>query len=259
VEFPGGQVTNSQLFAFTGGAGPLALTPENSVTTCLTVKGSLIDQTSCSKTDPNQSFTFGNTAPGPALNNSLNVAPSAASSTVVDPSSATPIDSGSKAVEPKVAACQPVANSTTSPTVDQALESGNPVANSTTSSPVDPAPQSSNTATPSSPSPGNDSPIPVSRAGGFLNPSAVAEANQRDDTATRAFSSVSLKSAADGKCLSVNPTAGDFRENLIPVELVDCTGAPGEKFDFITAGKHINRPGSTLIVSTLVREDYVAL
>jgi hypothetical protein len=99
--------------------------------------------------------------------------------------------------------------------------------------------------------------IPVSRAGGFLNPSAAAQANQRDNNATRAFSSVSLKSVANGNCLSVSATAGDFRENLIPIQLLNCTGAAGQKFDFITAGKHNNQPGSTLIVSTLVRKESV--
>ena len=96
-------------------------------------------------------------------------------------------------------------------------------------------------------------PVPVSRAGGTLQPSAAAEANKRDATATRAFSNVEIR-APNGQCISVDPTAGDFRQNLIPVSLVDCSGSPNEKWDVITAGVH-NKPGripATLIVSTLV-------
>ncbi|OTA94703.1 hypothetical protein M434DRAFT_394496 [Hypoxylon sp. CO27-5] len=92
--------------------------------------------------------------------------------------------------------------------------------------------------------------VPVSRAGGVLQPTAVAEAQQRDDTATRAFTSVSIQ-APNGQCLFIDPTAGDFRENLIPVSLVDCAGTPNEKFDVITAGKHNNAQDSALIVSSL--------
>ncbi|KAI0834520.1 hypothetical protein F5Y06DRAFT_156441 [Hypoxylon sp. FL0890] len=92
--------------------------------------------------------------------------------------------------------------------------------------------------------------VSVSRAGGVLQPTAVAEAQQRDDTATRTFTSVSIK-APNGQCLFIDPTAGDFRENLIPVSLVDCAGTPNEKFDVITAGKHNNAQDSALIVSSL--------
>jgi hypothetical protein len=93
--------------------------------------------------------------------------------------------------------------------------------------------------------------VAVSRAGGTLQPSAVAESQQRDDTATRAFTSVSIQ-APGGQCLFVDPTAGDFRENLIPVSLVTCGGTPNEKFDVITAGVHNNAQNSALIVSSLV-------
>ncbi|KAI2602565.1 hypothetical protein GGR54DRAFT_644908 [Hypoxylon sp. NC1633] len=92
--------------------------------------------------------------------------------------------------------------------------------------------------------------VPVSRAGGVLQPSAVAESQERDDTATRAFASVSIK-APNGQCLFVDPTAGDFRENLVPVALVDCAGTPNERFDVITAGVHNNAQASALIVSSL--------
>jgi hypothetical protein len=96
-------------------------------------------------------------------------------------------------------------------------------------------------------------PVPVSRAGGELQPSAVAEAQQFDNTATRAFTGVSLK-ASNGQCLFIDPTAGDFRENLIPVALQDCNGGENEKFDLITQGKNNNANNSTLIVSSLVSD-----
>ncbi len=94
--------------------------------------------------------------------------------------------------------------------------------------------------------------VPVARAGGVLNPQAAAAANVRDDTATRAFTSTTLKSAS-GQCLSVDPLAGDFRQNLIPVQLKACDGSANEKFDIITAGKHNNAANSMLVVSSLVR------
>jgi hypothetical protein len=85
-----------------------------------------------------------------------------------------------------------------------------------------------------------------------LNPSDAAEANPRDDTATRAFSAVSIKSSS-GQCLFIDPTAGDFRENLIPIVLQPCDGSPNQQWDFLTAGVHNNQPGSTLIVSSLTQ------
>lgn len=91
-----------------------------------------------------------------------------------------------------------------------------------------------------------------------MNPEAAAEANVRDDTATRAFSSASLKSA-DGQCLFIDPTAGDFRENLIPVQLKSCDGSAGQKFDIITKGKHNNVADSMLVVSTVVSFSYFSL
>ncbi|KAF7348482.1 hypothetical protein MVEN_01365600 [Mycena venus] len=94
-------------------------------------------------------------------------------------------------------------------------------------------------------------PIKVSGAGGTLNPTAVAESQKRDDSAaTRAATGVQIKSS-DGQCLSVDPTAGDFRENLIPIAVKACDGSAGQKFDFITKGVHNNQAGQTLIVSSL--------
>ncbi|KAK7902725.1 hypothetical protein LTR67_002371 [Exophiala xenobiotica] len=94
--------------------------------------------------------------------------------------------------------------------------------------------------------------ISISRAGSVLNPSAAAEANPRDDTATRAFSSVAIKSA-DGQCLFIDPTAGDFRENLIPIVLQPCDGSTNQQWDVITAGVHDDQPNSALIVSSLTQ------
>jgi len=92
---------------------------------------------------------------------------------------------------------------------------------------------------------------PIARAGGVLNAAAAAEANPRDATATRAFSSTSIK-AANGQCLSIDPAAGDFRQNLIPVQLKPCDGSANQKFDIITKGKHDDQAGTMLVVSTAV-------
>ncbi len=100
--------------------------------------------------------------------------------------------------------------------------------------------------------------VPVARAGGVLNPQAATAANVRDGTATRAFSSATLK-AANGQCLFIDPLAGDFRQNLIPVQLKACDGSANEKFDIITAGKHNSAANSMLVVSSLVRNDQSSL
>jgi hypothetical protein len=51
-------------------------------------------------------------------------------------------------------------------------------------------------------------------------------------------------------CLDIDPTAGDFRQNLIPITQQPCDGSVNQQWDFITSGKHNDRPGTTLIVST---------
>ncbi|EEB94212.1 hypothetical protein MPER_07014, partial [Moniliophthora perniciosa FA553] len=84
-----------------------------------------------------------------------------------------------------------------------------------------------------------------------LDPAAVAEAQQRDDTATRAFTASEIKTG-DGQCLSVDPLSGDFRQNLVPVQTQACDGSPNQQWDVITAGKHNNQPGNALIVSSLI-------
>jgi hypothetical protein len=63
--------------------------------------------------------------------------------------------------------------------------------------------------------------------------------------------SVNLR-APDGRCLFVNPLAGDFRQNLIPVELVECGEQPNQKWDVVTAGKHNDGDaGRALLVNVL--------
>ncbi|OAA78875.1 Ricin B lectin [Akanthomyces lecanii RCEF 1005] len=93
--------------------------------------------------------------------------------------------------------------------------------------------------------------VPVSRAGTKLNPTAAAPANQFDTTARRALESVNLR-AADGRCLAINPTAGDFRQNLIPVGFAECSEDSTQKFDVVTQGKHNDaKDGKALLVSVL--------
>ncbi|KAI1747877.1 hypothetical protein F4782DRAFT_543194 [Xylaria castorea] len=214
----GGDVTNSQLFPFNGGAGPLSLSPENDPNTCFTVSDNIIDVAPCEAGDLRQLFTFGD-----AL--SLEPEPTSTSAestptgltTSLSPTSTTP--------------SQEITTTTSSQSTTAApATTGSPVVVGT---------------------PNPTELVPVSGAGGVLQPSAVAESHPRDDTATRAFSSVSIQ-APDGRCLFIDPTAGDFRENLIPVSLVSCAGTPNEKFDIITAGKHNNAKNSALVVSSLM-------
>ncbi|KAJ6521033.1 hypothetical protein B0H19DRAFT_860728, partial [Mycena capillaripes] len=95
-------------------------------------------------------------------------------------------------------------------------------------------------------------PAATTAPGVTLDAAAVAEAQVRDDTATRAFSDTAIKTS-DGKCLSVTANSGDFRENLIPVKVAACDGSAGQKFDVITAGKHNDQKGTALFVSTLTQ------
>ncbi|KAI1456668.1 hypothetical protein F4805DRAFT_215483 [Annulohypoxylon moriforme] len=207
----GGEVTDSQLFPFNSSIGPITFTPENDLQSCFTVKGNIVDVAPCAASDSNQQFTFGGTAASASGNSPA--ATSAATNQIT-----------TQVSETLAATTTTSASETTSSpaiTTDTAVGIPNPTET-----------------------------VPVSRAGGVLQPTAVAEAQARDNTATRAFTSVSIK-APNGQCLFIDPTAGDFRENLIPVSLVDCAGTPNEKFDVITAGKHNNAQDSALIVSSL--------
>ncbi|KAI0805213.1 hypothetical protein GGR55DRAFT_283549 [Xylaria sp. FL0064] len=213
----GGDVTDSQLFPFNGGAGPLSLSPENDQTTCFTVLDNVIDVAPCQAGDLHQLFTFGDTLS-------------------LEPNSTSTVVAGSSTLS--TASLNP-----TSTTVDQGRTTSI-VGGSATATSAITSSASVGTANPTEA-------VPVSRAGGVLQPTAVAESHQRDDTATRAFESISIQSP-DGRCLFIDPTAGDFRENLIPVSLVSCAGTPNEKFDIITAGKHNSAENSALIVSSLM-------
>ncbi|KAK8088684.1 hypothetical protein PG997_003645 [Apiospora hydei] len=58
----GGLVTNSQLFAFDGAAGPLSLTPDSRKQSCLVVSGSTVDVAACDDGKTGQKFTFAGAA-----------------------------------------------------------------------------------------------------------------------------------------------------------------------------------------------------
>ncbi|KAI1809553.1 hypothetical protein GGS20DRAFT_281297 [Poronia punctata] len=213
----GGDVTDSQLFPFNGGAGPLSLSPGNQQDSCMTVSDKVLDVTPCQSGDLSQLFTLGD---------ALSLSP-----------------------EPTATASRTKATDTTTAMSRAATTSDRMTATSTSGQRAT-AISSSAGNTQASEMPNPTKAFPVSGAGGVLQPTAAAEAHQRDDGATRAFNSVRIKSP-DGKCLSVDPTAGDFRENLIPISLVTCGESPNEKFDIITAGKHNNAENSALIVSSL--------
>ncbi|KAJ7322850.1 hypothetical protein DFH08DRAFT_753079 [Mycena albidolilacea] len=218
----GGQVTDSQLFAFTGAAGPQALTPQNGKgTVCLSVKGNLIDQTACNgaaSATGAELFTFGGKA------------------------AATTQDSATTAVATTAAATECAAASTVTKTVTVTLgNSGlttDSVRQTTTITKASTTTAATNTV------------IKVSGAGGTLNPTAVAEAQKKDDTATRAATGVEIKDSM-GSCLTIDETAGDFHENLIPVAVKACDGSDGQKFDLFTKSVHNDQAGKTLIVSSL--------
>ncbi|KAH6603554.1 hypothetical protein Trco_008329 [Trichoderma cornu-damae] len=230
----GGQVTDSQLFAFAGGAGPLSLTPENSPTKCFAVKGGVVDVADCSANDAAQKFTFGDSAGG------SNGGGGSGSGTSSQPAATQAPATSAAATTAEVS--QPAATTAaavTSPAVinNPGLPSGGSQTTVASSKPAI-------TGTPTTP-------LPVSRAGGTLNPSAASEANAFDGTAVRPVESVNVR-AADGRCLFVDPTAGDFRENLIPIQLAKCSEDPGQKFDVVTRGAHDDgAAGEALIVSVL--------
>ncbi|KAJ7512574.1 hypothetical protein B0H11DRAFT_1699148 [Mycena galericulata] len=92
--------------------------------------------------------------------------------------------------------------------------------------------------------------VPLTIRDVSLNAAAVAEAQVRDNTATRAFTATTITTSS-GKCLSVDPFSGDFRENLTPVTAVACDGSANQTWDVITAGVHNNVKGQALIVSSL--------
>lgn len=181
----------------------------------------MLDQAPCDESDSSQTFTLGasSVSADPAITSS--VAPSA--SGVADVSSSAVLISSA--------------------------------ATSSLPSPASPSSVAVNTAASVVPTSDPTTPPPVSRAGGVLDPSAAAEANEMDNTAVKAFSSVALKDAS-GQCLFVDPTAGDFRQNLIPITLHACDGSQNQAWDIVTSGKHNNVPGSVLVVSSLVSSSF---
>ncbi|KAF7897688.1 uncharacterized protein EAF01_008654 [Botrytis porri] len=217
-----GLVTNSQLFPFNETSGPLTLSPDNAPGICLSATAvNVLDQAPCDGSDSSQTFTFGASSASNASSN-----PAIASSVAPSASSATDVSSSAILISSAATSSLPSPASPSSLAVTAAA-SAVPTSDPTT-------------------------PLPVSRAGNVLDPSAAAKANEMDNTALKAFSSVALKDAS-GQCLFVDPTAGDFRRNLIPITLQTCDGSQNQAWDIVTSGKHNNVPGSVLVVSSLTQ------
>jgi len=102
-----------------------------------------------------------------------------------------------------------------------------------------------------------------------LNTAAFEQAQQRDNTATRAFSAVQIHvstrnsrsyshsliiQTGTGQCLFVDELSGDFRANLTPIQVAACDSSPGQQWDVITSGIHDNVAGAMLVVSSLVSD-----
>ncbi|KAJ6782011.1 hypothetical protein PWT90_05866 [Aphanocladium album] len=321
----GGQVSNSQLFAFDGKEETIALTPQNSPGKCLVTSGDKVIIGNCDEKDEKQKFTFG----GDAGNNSGDQT-AGGNKDGNGNQGKDPMRSSSAAMETSTAAMErpatkkpsnPMETSANFPvkspasgddglectlnlvtvvntvTVTMAPPEGMGRATSILYSTIYPTETSSpgkkvvdnnnnknnnqnknannNNNNKGS---GNDKAsktsndnnmttttryangqhtanpteeVPVSRAGTKLNPTAAAEANTFDNTARRALESVNVR-AADGRCLTIDPTAGDFRQNLIPVGLAECSEDPQQKFDVVTQGKHNDaKDGKALLVSVL--------
>ncbi|KAF7318279.1 hypothetical protein HMN09_00336600 [Mycena chlorophos] len=272
-----GQVTNSQLFAFNGGSGPLALLPQNGNNqTCLTINSSNdLDQTNCNgaaSASGLELFTFGGSASsskGSATASTTSVAvgnkatcgvqstvfvtvpPTATASsttTAVLAVQTTSDKDNSKTTDSdntKTVFSTVTATVTVTVSADCAVSTSSSTKATTTNVDIVSATQTQAAAT-------STGVISVAGAGGVLNAADVAQSQARDNTATRAATAVTIQDSA-GQCLSVNITAGDFRENLIPVQLVDCDASDeAQQWDFITAGVHNNAANSALIVSTLM-------
>ncbi|KAJ7669251.1 hypothetical protein DFH06DRAFT_1180409 [Mycena polygramma] len=234
----GGQVTNSQLFAFSGATGPQALTPQNgNNAVCLTVKGNLVDQVACNgaaSASGAELFSFGGKA---ASGGQTTAAATTAAATQSE--AASQADSAST-----------IFITVTKTLTITATPQSTQIAVAESSSQAPAVTTSANAATTTAAS--ATTPIKVSGAGGVLVPTAVAESQVKDLTATRAATGAQIKTS-DGQCLSIDATAGDFRENLIPVAVKACDGSDGQKFDFITKGVHNDQAGQTLVVSSLTQ------
>ncbi|KAM3498630.1 hypothetical protein MY10362_008064 [Beauveria mimosiformis] len=311
----GGEVSDSQLFAFNGTEGTIALTPQNSPGQCLVAAVDKVVIAVCDDKDDKQRFTFGGDAGKSSDGNISQSRQPTPSSTVVsetpsagvEPSSTTKLSKSLDISTPlplrpparcsfNVSTTTSTITVTTSPTqtavsgkkdgkisniadcnggskkngtstntngsknvgsnnisgsnstVDcngnkGSVPASNPNSRNATATTTR-LPNGQHTANPTTQ-------VPVSRAGGNLNPTAAAAANQFDTTADRALESINLR-ASDGRCLSLDPTAGDFRQNLIPVGLATCSEDSGQKFDVVTRGKHNDgKDGKALLVSVL--------
>jgi hypothetical protein len=167
-----GQVTNSQLFPFSGGADPLALTPENAAGSFLTVKGKIVDIAACNAADPNQQFGFGSggvatrTVASSFLSTAAAVAESAQA--VIASGAAPAVNTSTTAAVAATVAATTAAAATTAIAIT-ALS-----ATTTTAAAQVPAATGNPTSV-----------VSVSRARIVLNPSTAAEANIFDNTATR--------------------------------------------------------------------------
>ncbi|KAF7378169.1 hypothetical protein MSAN_00241400 [Mycena sanguinolenta] len=240
-----GQVATSQLFAFNGNTGPQALVPQNGNNAiCLTVINNLVDQTSCNgaaSASGQELFSFGGSTSTAVATSSQDL--SVATTTAADSSPTVCANSVSTVTQTVTVTTDSNATATTSPAAVEAVATTTDATTST-----DAATTTTNTATTTSAT--TAGPIAVSRAGVTLNPTAVSEAQPKDTTATFAATGAQIKTS-DGQCLSIDNTAGDFRENLIPIDVKPCDGSEGQKFDFITKGVHNNQAGQTLIVSSL--------
>ncbi|KAM3506273.1 hypothetical protein MY11210_007625 [Beauveria gryllotalpidicola] len=345
----GGEVSDSQLFAFNGTEGTIALTPQNSPGQCLVAAVDKVVIAVCDDKDDKQKFTFGGDAGKSSDGNTSQRKQPAPSSTTVGETPSTGVDPSSTAkpsksldistplpLRPPAQCSLNVSTVTSSTTVTMPPAKGTgrttKSTNSTTPPTQTPAPgkkdgkisniadcnggsrkhgtstdiggsKNNGTGTNTDGSKNRDgssknvgsntisgskstvgcngnkgnvpatnsrnatatttrlpdgqhtanptTKVPVSRAGGNLNPTAAAAANQFDTTADRALESVNLR-APDGRCLSLDPTAGDFRQNLIPVGLATCSEDSDQKFDVVTRGKHNDaKDGKALLVSVL--------
>lgn len=195
-----GIVTNSQLFPFAGGAGPLAITPSGDKGICFTVTaGNVLDQAACNPDDGKQSFVFGGAGAGipPTTTTAVETTSSVASPPISDVSTSTTLAVSTPAPE-SICIITTMVTITRGAAETSAASSDSTVAEVvvTQAPPVnDPAAANPTTR------------VPVSGAGGFLNPSAVAEAHERNAADIRALSAVSIKSS-NGNCLFIDFTAG---------------------------------------------------
>ncbi|KLU89171.1 hypothetical protein MAPG_08145 [Magnaporthiopsis poae ATCC 64411] len=251
----GGQATSSQQFAFSGNAGSLTFEPNNAKGKCFTVKGNALDVATCNAGDAGQKFTIGGAGGGGGNN-----AGSGGGNGQQKPSPATSSpnagNGGDVTRAPSTTTTTPAGRAGSTPAPTSPARNGGGSNNGGGNSGGGNSGGGNNNGNNGNGSgnsiPNPTTPVPVSRAGGKLQPSAAAEAQERDGGAQRSLSNVQIR-APDGRCLFVDPTAGDFRQNLIPVAAAPCAGTPNERFDVVTRGKHNDgRAGGSLLVSSLM-------